>query len=121
MPPKRYGFPKSYRLLKAAEYEAVFAAPRVSSDRYFTILMRPNALDRPRLGLAISKRKIKKATVRNRLKRIVRESFRLNQHHLPTADFVVMAKPAAAAAERKELWESLARHWQRLNAEAAIS
>ena len=121
LPPGRYGFPKSHRLLKAAEYEAVFAAPRVSSDRYFTILMRPNALGHPRLGLAISKRKVKKATARNRLKRIVRESFRLNQHQLPAADFVVMAKPAAVEAETKELWESLARHWQRLNTEAAAS
>ncbi len=121
MPPERYRFPKSHRLLKAAEYEAVFAAARVSSDRCFTILMRANALDHPRLGLAVSKRKVKKATARNRLKRIVRESFRLNQHHLPAADFVVLAKPAAAAAERKELWESLARHWQRLSVEAAVS
>lgn len=120
MPPKRYGFPKSYRLRKAAEYKAVFAAPKVSSDRYFTVLMRPNAFSHPRLGLAISKRKVRKATARNRLKRIVRESFRLNRHQLPAADFVVMAKPAAVEAESKELWESLARHWQRLIAEAAV-
>ena len=116
-----FGFPKCRRLLTAAEFEAVFAAPQVSSDRYFTVLMRSNDRGHPRLGLAIAKRRIRKATARNRLKRIVRESFRLNQHQLPAADFVVMAKPAAATAQRDVLWESLARHWQRLSAAAAAA
>ncbi|BCX83040.1 ribonuclease P protein component [Methylomarinovum caldicuralii] len=116
-----FGFPKACRLLDAAEFEAVFAQSQVSSDRYFTVLMRANDKGHARLGLAIAKRKIRKATARNRLKRIIRESFRLNRPQLPAADFVVLAKPAAATAERDVLWESLARHWQRLSAAAAAA
>jgi ribonuclease P protein component len=78
--------------------------------------MRPNDKGYARLGLAISKRKVRKAVARNRIKRLVRESFRLNQANLPAADIVVLAKPAAATAERSIIWESLARHWQRLKA-----
>ncbi len=111
-----YTFPKSRRLLKASDYDYVFSDARASSDAYFTILMRPNNKGYARLGLAISKKKIKLAVERNRLKRYIRESFRLHQHELPAMDIVAMAKPAAAGAERKELWESLAKHWRRLTA-----
>lgn len=77
--------------------------------------MRPNEMGYARLGLAISKRKIKKAVVRNRIKRLVRESFRLSQHQLAGIDIVVLAQPEAGTADRSAVWESLARHWQRLS------
>ncbi|HHJ38084.1 MAG: hypothetical protein AXA67_02610 [Methylothermaceae bacteria B42] len=111
---ERFTFPKSRRLLRAAEYDYVFSQAQASSDAYFTILMRPNDKDYARLGLALSKKKIKHAVARNRLKRLIRESFRLHQYQLPAVDIVAMAKPAAAKADNKELWESLAKHWQRL-------
>ncbi len=111
-----FGFPKAKRLGRPAEFSWVFSQPEVSADEWFSVLMRPNDKGYARLGLAVSKRKIKKAVARNRIKRLVRESFRLNQANLPAADIVVLAKPAVATAERSVIWESLARHWQRLNA-----
>ncbi|GAB6067082.1 hypothetical protein JCM13664_04000 [Methylothermus subterraneus] len=80
------------------------------------MLARPNDRGYARLGLAVPKRKLKKAVERNRIKRLVRESFRLNQSNLPAVDIVVLAKSAAATAERSVLWQSLAEHWRRLSA-----
>ena len=106
------GFPRSSRLLKAAEFRRVFQRPSKSADRYFTLLARSSSLDHPRLGLAISKKHIKRAVDRNRIKRIVRESFRLHQADLPALDFVVMAKGGAQKLSNAVLFDALARHWK---------
>ena len=68
---------------------------------------------RARLGLAISKKHCRKATGRNAIKRIVRESFRQHQEDLAGLDVVVMNQPAAAVATRPQLFDSLASHWRR--------
>lgn len=49
-----------------------------------------NGMGHARLGIAIAKKIIPKATSRNRLKRIIRESFRLNQRTLPDLDIVIV-------------------------------
>lgn len=70
--------------------------------------------DGPRLGLVVSRRVSTKAVVRNRIKRQVRESFRLHRVALGTFDIVVAAQAAAARASNAELSLSLQRHWKRL-------
>ena len=79
----------------------------------FTVLYRPNGSTDPRLGLAIGKKNCKLSSGRNRLKRIVRESFRNNRGKLGGIDVVVLNQPAAARAPNRLLFESLDRHWQR--------
>lgn len=106
------GFARPRRLTTSSEFGSVFAQPVRSSDRYFTVLARPGNCDNARLGLAISKRVDKRASVRNRLKRLSREVFRANE--LPALDFVVMARPDAPAAENEVLIESLQRHFSRI-------
>lgn len=54
------------------------------------------------------------ATGRNRLRRIVRESFRHRSAELPPLDIVVMAREGAAATANADLFASLARHWARI-------
>lgn len=68
-----------------------------------------------RLGLAVSKRAAKRAVDRSRLKRLAREAFRARTDCAPR-DFVVIARPAAAAATNAELRASLDRHFDRLGA-----
>jgi ribonuclease P protein component len=101
------------RLRRSSEFGRVFADPLRSSDIYFTVLARANELDRPRLGLAISRRAAPRAVDRNKLKRLARESFR-HRADLPAADFVVLARPGAARAVKAALRESLDRHFTRL-------
>ena len=107
-------FSKRVRLLQPDEFSRVFKKAHRSSDRQLTILAAPNDLGFPRLGLAISKKHAKRAVDRNRIKRLIRESFRLNQASLPAADFVVMAKPITKSATNQAIFDSLAIHWNRL-------
>jgi ribonuclease P protein component len=107
-----------FRLLKAAEFDRVFQQSQRSADDFFTVLYRSNDLDRPRLGLAIAKKRVPLAVGRNRLKRIIRESFRGAEQQLKGLDIVIMARQKAGAARNDELFASLDRHWQSLNKRA---
>ncbi len=71
--------------------------------------------DLARLGLAISKKCAKGAVERNRLKRIVRETFRTHRDMLAPFDFVVMCRPRALMANNADLTSSLLRHWNIVN------
>ncbi|WP_323840999.1 MULTISPECIES: ribonuclease P protein component [unclassified Moraxella] len=86
-------FNKMQRLLKPAEFKTVFdtAVKKIHSE-HCLIFVRVNDKDVPRLGLAITKKKLKHAVVRNRLKRITKEVFRLNQHELANVDLVLIVK-----------------------------
>ncbi len=132
MTDNRACFSRQVRLLKADEFSRVFKNPVRSSDRYLTILaisrlqvntdiaespidIQANGLDSsPRLGLAISKKNAKRAVDRNRIKRIIRESFRLNCQNLPAIDLVVMAKPNTKHADNPQIFNSLEQHWIKL-------
>lgn len=97
----------------SADFGRVFKKAASSRDKMFTVLSRENG-DRPaRLGLAISKKNCRLAVGRNRLKRIVRESFRQHKATLAGLDVVVLNQPAAQRADNKALFDSLSRHWQR--------
>ena len=109
---------KQAKLLNAADFDRVFDKSVRSSDQYFTVLVRPNDLERPRLGMAISKRRVKLAVGRNRLKRLVRENFRLSEQNC-SADYVVMAGKRGAVGTNQELIKSLERHWGLLKKKCA--
>ena len=122
-------FPKHAKLLKAADYNHVFDKPVRSSDRYFTVLARPNKLLNARLGMAFSKKRVRRAVARNRLKRISRESFRLvllarQREQTPeqdslNADYIVLAGAQCEKASNQQLFHSLEQHWQQLNKKCA--
>lgn len=85
-----------------------------SSDVFFTVLACPNDLDHARLGLAISRKAAGNAVSRNRIKRLVRESFRQHQPDLPALDLVVMTKAPARTATADALRASMATNWRRV-------
>jgi len=82
----------------------------------FTVLYKANGEREARLGLAISKKLCKLAVGRNRLKRVVRESFRLHGAELAGLDIVVLNRPAAMRASNEALFDSLQGHWQKCHA-----
>ena len=112
-------FEKRARLLKAEEYTQVFRKAHRSRDQYFTVLAKPKNESQAKLGLAISKTKVKKAVSRNRLKRIIRESFRLSKNKLVCADFVVMAQQGCEKTSNKQLFLSLTNHWDNITKKCA--
>ena len=77
------------------------------------MLCSDSKLETSRLGLAISKKHCRKATARNRIKRVIRESFRHHQAELQGLDIVVINQPAAALAKGGAMSESLGMHWQK--------
>jgi len=103
---------KEKRLLDAAAYGRVFKKATRSRDKWFTVLCRENEKGIARLGLAISKKNCRQATGRNRIKRVVRESFRQHQAGLAGLDVVVLNQPATGAADNRTLFISMAGHWQ---------
>lgn len=82
------------------------------SDAFFSLSVLANRETHARLGLAISTRTIGNAVARNKIKRITRESFRLNQTALPSVDVTVVARDAARHANPADLRDSLDKHWQ---------
>ncbi|MHC4304378.1 MAG: ribonuclease P protein component [Planctomycetota bacterium] len=74
--------PRKMRLTRARQFDAVFAAKVRAMAGPLVVWGAPNDVGHPRLGLAISRR-AGNATTRNRIRRLLRESFRLLQHDLP--------------------------------------
>jgi len=108
-----YRLQKENRLLNAAAFGRVFKKATRSRDKWFTVLCRENETDKARLGLAISKKNCRQATGRNRIKRVVRESFRQHQAELAGFDVVVINHPTATSAANRQLFDSMSAHWQR--------
>jgi ribonuclease P protein component len=108
-------FQQRFRLTKATDFERVFRENQRSVDDLFTVLYRRNGLEYPRLGLAIAKRQVRFAVERNRLKRLIRESFRDAKQQLSDLDVVIMARRKAGASDNAVVYASLARHWHSLS------
>ncbi len=111
----------------------------VSADRCFKVLARANECDGPRLGMAVSRQVDRSAVGRNRIKRVIRESFRQsflavisqtmngskarkttrerNIGRNPTGiDLVILPRREAAILSNSKLFRSLEAHWSRIGA-----
>ena len=116
-------FPRSRRLTHDLEYQAVYGARMKKSAGPLTLFSMPNSLPHCRLGLAVGRR-VGTAVVRSRVKRHLREAFRLSQHELPRGetgayDLVINPKPHEPLPLEDyrrlllELAEQLHAQWQR--------
>ncbi len=109
-----YKFDRDARLLTPSHFQAVFSKPIRFGSSHITILITPNLTEQNRLGLAIAKKRVKLAVQRNRIKRQIRESFRLNQHNLPHIDMVVMVKSGTDKLENNEINRQLEKIWRKV-------
>ncbi|BDM66211.1 ribonuclease P protein component [Shewanella sp. NFH-SH190041] len=110
-----YTFTRELRLLTPAQFKAVFSNPIKASSAEITLLAVPNSDNHPRLGLTVAKKHVKRANQRNRVKRIVRDSFRLNQHNLPAIDIVVLVRGGVLTMENAELKRLIEKLWRKLS------
>ncbi|SEM83172.1 ribonuclease P protein component [Halomonas caseinilytica] len=116
------GFPRRLRLLTAEDYRRVFdTAAFKLHGKGLMALASPNALGHPRLGLIFSKKNVRRAVDRNRLKRITRESVRLRQHRLPAVDIVLLARRGVQELDNEVVHRQLHGMWRRLEREAQKS
>ena len=111
---KPNGFSKSLRLLTKTQFTETFLHAKKTTTKIGAVFCCRNELGHPRLGLVVPKKSIKAANKRNTFKRIVRDSFRLQQHDLGGIDVIVLAYREAATASKKELCQHLSNHWLRL-------
>jgi ribonuclease P protein component len=117
--PLRFG--ANLRLRSKLQFDAVYAGSRRIDDRYFALRVKANGLSHPRVGLAVAVKTAGNAVGRNRIRRLVRESFRLSQLELPPVDVVVAAKFPAREASATSLRDSLATLWKRVASSCASS
>jgi ribonuclease P protein component len=111
-----FRFRRALRLTRRTDFERAMKDGRRSVDATLTLWAYPNGLAHPRFGLVVG-RKHGDAVRRNRLKRLLREAFRLSQHDLPPGYDLVCAPRtgveltlAACTASLVRLATRLARH-----------
>ena len=93
-----FRLPPSHRLRTRLDFSAVYDARVKRQEGPLLVFALPNALGHPRLGTSIS-RKVGNSVRRHRIKRLLRESFRLGQHELPQEyDYLIVVRPHAPLA-----------------------
>ena len=109
-------FGSERRLTHKSEYDWVFNQPDYRIRRNpCTILARRTTLELTRLGVIVGNRCARAAVERNRIKRIIRESFRTADFEGTLLDIVVIAEPSAATRSTRELSDILRESWRQLS------
>ena len=105
----RATFSSAARLLRPSEYVAALKGRRVAKGALFVVSTPRGGANspQPRLGLIIGKKQAKRAVTRNTIKRIIRESFRVQQNRLPNRDIVfrlhAKIEPCTLTALKKQV------------------
>ncbi|HEV2288171.1 MAG TPA: ribonuclease P protein component [Candidatus Acidoferrales bacterium] len=95
----RRNLPREWRLVRRAEYEAVYRGGRRRSNQTFVIFVRPNGLARDRFGMSV-KKALGNAVLRNRIRRRIREILRLHREEMP-AGWDIVIHPSKTVATLK--------------------
>ncbi len=141
--PERLRLPAERRIRRKSEFDAAYAHGQRLGNGFFAVTVyshpsngapegprvgephsgRPRLDGRPlrglrpggpRIGLAVAVRTAGGSVQRNRIRRVIRESFRLHQHELPAADIIVSARARARDASGPELHAALAALWKKV-------
>lgn len=109
-----FSFSRSHRLVAQAEFKQVFDNPVKISQQYLMILCRLNQKEHARIGIIVGKRVANNAVDRNRIRRIVRDSFRLNQKKLVGWDIIVIARQQCDTLSREKIRKGIDNLWEKL-------
>ncbi|HJR14600.1 MAG TPA: ribonuclease P protein component [Rhodanobacteraceae bacterium] len=110
------GLPPAARLRCIADFASLRNATGRLHAKHFLLRWIESPSNAARLGLAVSRKVSKRAVERNRIKRIIRESFRAEREALPSLDILVIARTSAAASANPPLHADLQHAWQKLKA-----
>jgi ribonuclease P protein component len=114
--------PRDLRLLRPVEFGRVFKGnPCRLGGPALTLLALANDLGHPRLGMAISRKHVRTSVGRNRLKRQLRESFRMHQYQVGAFDIVVLARPGLDRIAPRDVRVAVDRLWAGLAERCAAS
>jgi ribonuclease P protein component len=105
MPDQR--FRKHEHLRSPADFRRVYAGRASASDDALVIYALANGMDHSRLGLSVS-RKNGSAVVRNRIRRLLREAYRVGRENIPTGYDLVIVPRTPAMAHLSQLIEQVA-------------
>jgi len=100
-------FGTNKRIKTKTEFDQVINNSKKIYSHYFVTFIRDSAAGSSRVGVICSKKSIKLAVGRNRVKRVVREWFRLSQEEFDNKDMVFIVKRTANKASHEELWRCL--------------
>jgi ribonuclease P protein component len=110
-----FNFSKNYRLSNSSEFQKVFDKNDLKiSNANLLILALSSEKKNSRLGLVIGKKNVKTAVGRNKVKRVVRETFRKNAFK-PSLDVIVIARRGLANLTADQLNLLLNESWCRLH------
>ncbi|GGX48146.1 ribonuclease P protein component [Saccharospirillum salsuginis] len=110
------GHPRTHRLLTAGDFRSVF--DQVEAKAAFPqclLLARRSQTGQARLGFIISKKNVRTAVGRNRIKRIAREVFRLNYDTLPPIDIILLGRKGLDGLSNEELHKTFAKQFRKVS------
>ena len=103
----RFSFTKAGRVWKHSEFLRLSKIGKKIQNRHFIANFSPGRFQRTRLGITVT-RKVGRAATRNRIKRFIREYFRLNRHIITGYwDINIIAKKKAGDISSGEAFLSL--------------
>lgn len=108
-------FTKAQRLLTPTAFREVFDAPeRKLHQSHLMAFVRTNIHEQPRVGMAITKRKVPTAVARNLIKRQIREQFRIKSSIIENKDIVFIVKKSIKDIDNKELKNQISNIFKKL-------
>ncbi|MDN4502293.1 ribonuclease P protein component [Alteromonadaceae bacterium BrNp21-10] len=107
-------FSREKRLLTPTHFGNVFEDATSAPSPQITILAKHNSLTHSRIGITVAKKRVKKAHDRNRIKRLVRESFRHHQQNLGSIDIIVIGKSGLDSLSNQQIFSLLEKLWKKI-------
>ncbi len=111
--------PRERRLRRPAQFKHVYAVGRRLGNEFFTACVQANEVGVARLGMSIAARTLRRAVDRNRMRRLIRESFRAHQLGLPPLDLVIGVRSGVQSADNARLRAALEQLWRKLSSTCA--
>lgn len=110
---RQHGISKQQRIRSSVDFARIYDARQRAGDQHLLVFAARNQLQTTRFGLSVSK-KHGNAVKRSRLKRLLREAFRLSQHDLPCGLDLILIPRLDSGATLEDYRYSLVLAVQRL-------